>query len=104
MPASNTENHSSLVLQVFNRLGKLVSQGNKGDTKIDMKLEPGTSFKAGDLQVDYTDGVNESPKVDVPAFTVPGGSASGSSIGSSSSSSNTGSGSKDNASSSKSTK
>ncbi len=84
MPASNTENHSSLILEIRDRTSKLVAQSDLGSTSTNLKLEPGTTFKDGDLQVDFTDGAgNTSPLAPVPGFTVPGGSSSSSSSSSS---------------------
>lgn len=62
-------NDTGLILQVYDKLGKLVAESDAGSTTVDVKLPKGTSFQKGDLQVAFTDGVNTSPLVDVPAFT-----------------------------------
>lgn len=62
-------NDNGLILQVYDKLGKLVAESNAGSTTVDVKLPKGNSFQKGDLRVAFTDGVNISPLVDVPAFT-----------------------------------
>lgn len=62
-------NDTGLTLQVYDKLGKLVAESDAGSTTVDVKLPKGNSFQKGDLQVAFTDGVNTSPLVDVPAFT-----------------------------------
>ena len=71
-------NDTGLILQVYDKLGKLVAESDAGSTKVDVKLPKG-SFQKGDLQVAFTDGVNTSPLVDVPAFTADSADASSSS-------------------------
>lgn len=71
-------NDTGLILQVYDKLGKLVAESDAGSTKVDVKLPKG-SFQKGDLQVAFTDGVNTSPLVDVPAFTAGSADASSSS-------------------------
>lgn len=68
-------NDTGLILQVYDKLGKLVAESDAGSTKVDVKLSKG-SFQKGDLQVAFTDGVNTSPLVDVPAFTAGSAGAS----------------------------
>lgn len=69
-------NNTDLILQVYDKLGKLVAESNAGTTSVDVPLPNGTSYQKGDLQVAFTDGVNTSPLVDVPAFTAGGAPAS----------------------------
>lgn len=68
-------NDTGLILQVYDKLGKLVAESDAGSTKVDVKL-PNGNFQKGDLQVAFTDGVNTSPLVDVPAFTAGSAGAS----------------------------
>lgn len=72
-------NNTNLILQVYDRLGKLVAESNAGTTSVDVALPNGTSYAKGDFQVAFTDGVNTSPLVDVPAFTA-GGTSTGASV------------------------
>ena len=72
-------NDTGLILQVYDKLGKLVAESDAGSTKVDVQLPKGNSFQKGDLQVAFTDGVNTSPLVDVPAFTAGSAGASSSS-------------------------
>lgn len=62
-------NNTGMILQVYNKLGELLAESNAGANQVDVKLQAGTQFKAGDLKVAFTDGVNVSPLADVPAFT-----------------------------------
>lgn len=67
-------NYSGMILQVYDKLGKLVAEGDAGTNQVDVKLENGTKFDKGDLRVAFTDGVSVSPLADVPAFTAGTGS------------------------------
>lgn len=67
-------NDTGMILQVYNKLGELLAESNAGANQVDVKLQAGTHFNAGDLKVAFTDGVNTSPLVDVPAFTAGTGS------------------------------
>lgn len=69
-------NDTDLILQVYDKVGKLVAESNAGTTSVDVALPNGTSYAKGDFQVAFTDGVNTSPLVDVPAFTAGSASAS----------------------------
>ena len=69
-------NDTDLILQVYDKVGKLVAESNAGTTSVDVALPKGTSYAKGDFQVAFTDGVNTSPLVDVPAFTAGSASAS----------------------------
>lgn len=72
-------NNTGLILQVYDKLGKLVAESDTGAASVDVNLPKGSSYKKGDLQVAFTDGDNTSPLVDVPAFTAGGADASSSS-------------------------
>lgn len=69
-------NNTDLILQVYDKLGNLVAEGDAGSISVDVPLPNGASYQKGDLQVAFTDGVNTSPLVDVPAFTAGGAPAS----------------------------
>lgn len=62
-------NNTDLILQVYDKLGKLVAESDAGATSVDVPFPVGESFNTGDLRVDFTDGVNTSPLADVPGFT-----------------------------------
>lgn len=62
-------NNTGLILQVFDKFGKLVAESDAGTTSVDVSLPKGNKFEKGDLKVAFTDGVKTSPLVDVPAFT-----------------------------------
>ena len=62
-------NNTGLIIQVYDKVGKLIAESDAGTTSVDVSLPNGTSYKKGDLQVAFTNGVDTSPLVDVPAFT-----------------------------------
>ena len=62
-------NYTGMILQVYDKLGKLVAESDAGTNQVDIKLNNGTKFEKGDLRVAFTDGVSVSPLADVPAFT-----------------------------------
>lgn len=67
-------NYSGMILQVYDKLGKLIAEGDAGANQVEVKLQAGTKFDEGDLMVAFTDGVSVSPLADVPAFTAGTGS------------------------------
>lgn len=58
-----------LQLELFDKKGELVAQGDSGSNKVILKGIKPEDLKAGDYQVAFTDGVSVSPMVDVPAIT-----------------------------------
>lgn len=68
--AENADNQlMGLQLELFDKTGQLVAQGDSGSNEVILKgINPGT-LKAGDYQVAFTDGVSVSPSVAVPAIS-----------------------------------
>lgn len=65
------ENRSNQTLKIYNKTGKLIVTGEKGKgTTAITGLAAGAKVAAGDYQAAFSDGTNESDKVDVPAFNV----------------------------------
>lgn len=65
------ENRSNQTLKIYNKAGKLIVTGELGKgTATITGLAAGTKVAAGDYQAAFSDGTNESDKVDVPAFEV----------------------------------
>ncbi|MHB9289688.1 hypothetical protein [Latilactobacillus curvatus] len=65
------ENRSNQTLKIYNKTGKLIVTGEKGKgTAAITGLAAGAKVAAGDYQAAFSDGTNESDKVDVPAFNV----------------------------------
>lgn len=65
------ENRSNQTLKIYNRTGKLIVTGEKGKgTATITGLAAGAKVAAGDYKASFSDGTNESDKVDVPAFNV----------------------------------
>lgn len=65
------ENRSNQTLKIYNRTGKLIVTGEKGKgTAAITGLVAGAKVAAGDYKASFSDGTNESDKVDVPAFNV----------------------------------
>ncbi|XRJ98180.1 hypothetical protein ACPBEI_05530 [Latilactobacillus sakei] len=62
---------SNQMLKIYDKTGKLIVTGEvgKGIAAI-TGLAAGTKVAAGDYQAAFSDGTNESDKVDVPAFDV----------------------------------
>lgn len=58
-----------LQLELFDKKGELVAQGDSGSNKVVLKGIQPDDLKAGDYQVAFTDGVSVSPMVDVPAVS-----------------------------------
>lgn len=68
MAAENRSKHS---LKIYNKAGKLIVTGELGKgTAAVTGLAAGTKVAAGDYKASFSDGTNESDKVDVPAFNV----------------------------------
>ncbi|XRJ96596.1 hypothetical protein ACPBEI_09400 [Latilactobacillus sakei] len=62
---------SNQMLKIYNKTGKLIVTGEVGKgTAAITGLATGTKVAAGDYQAAFSDGTNESDKVDVPAFDV----------------------------------
>lgn len=62
---------SNQMLKIYDKTGKLIVTGEKGTgTAAITGLAAGTKVAAGDYQAAFSDGTNESDKVDVPAFDV----------------------------------
>lgn len=60
------------MLVVYDKSNKKVATGDKGASMAAITgLAAGTKVAAGDYKVTFSDGTNESDKVDVPAFDVP---------------------------------
>ncbi|AST83383.1 hypothetical protein [Latilactobacillus sakei] len=65
------ENRSNQTLKIYNKTGKLIVTGEKGKgTATITGLAAGEKVAAGDYKASFSDGTNESDKVDVPAFNV----------------------------------
>lgn len=65
------EERKNQKLVVYKKDGTKVSEGTVGSGAVSLTgLASGTVVAAGDYQVSFSDGTNESDKVDVPAFTV----------------------------------
>lgn len=65
------ENRSNQMLKIYNKTGKLIVTGEKGKgTATITGLAAGTKVEAGDYKASFSDGTNESDKVDVPTFNV----------------------------------
>lgn len=65
------KNRSNQMLKIYNKTGKLIVTGEKGKgTAAITGLAAGTKVAAGDYQAAFSDGTNESDKVDVPTFNV----------------------------------
>lgn len=60
---------TGLQLELFDKTGKLVAQGDSGSNKVTLKGIKPSELKAGDYQVAFTDGVSVSPMVAVPAVS-----------------------------------
>lgn len=59
-------------LILYKKDGTVVATGAVGTKAVTlMNLDAGTHVNAGDYQVAFSDGINISAKVDVPAFDVP---------------------------------
>ncbi|MFL2063958.1 hypothetical protein ACEN4E_10495 [Latilactobacillus sakei] len=62
---------SNQTLKIYNKTGKLIVAGEKGKgTATITGLAAGTKVEAGDYKASFSDGTNESDKVDVPVFNV----------------------------------
>ena len=65
------KNRSNQTLKIYNKTGKLIVTGEKGKgTAAITGLAAGAKVADGDYQAAFSDGTNESDKVDVPAFNV----------------------------------
>lgn len=65
------EDRSNQMLKIYDKTGKLIVTGEKGKgTATITDLAAGTKVAAGDYKASFSDGTNESDKVDVPAFNV----------------------------------
>lgn len=65
------EDRSNQSLLIYDKTGKLIITGEKGKgTATITGLAAGTKVAAGDYKASFSDGTNESDKVDVPAFNV----------------------------------
>ncbi|MBS9400004.1 hypothetical protein [Pediococcus acidilactici] len=65
--ADRTNQH----LVIYDKSGTKKFEGKVGETTVAITgLEAGTAVAEGDYQIAWSDGTNESDKVDVPAFTV----------------------------------
>lgn len=66
------EDRSKQSLNLYGKDGAKISTGTLGAKTVAVTgLAASTAVAAGDYQVAWTDGTNESAKVDVPAFSVP---------------------------------
>ena len=62
------------MLVIYDKTDKKIVTGDKGASLATLTgLAAGTKVAVGDYKVTFTDGTNESDKVDVPAFEVPAG-------------------------------
>lgn len=62
---------SNQMLKIYDKNGKLVTTGEKGKgTAAITGLTAGAKVAVGDYKASFSDGTNESDKVDVPAFEV----------------------------------
>lgn len=65
------EDRSNQSLLIYDKTGKLIITGEKGKgTATITGLAAGTKVAAGDYKASFSDGTNESDKVDVPTFDV----------------------------------
>ncbi|WP_373711837.1 hypothetical protein [Jeotgalibaca porci] len=65
------EDRSNQTLKIYDKTGKLIVTGEKGKgTATITGLAAGTKVTVGDYKASFSDGTNESDKVDVPAFNV----------------------------------
>lgn len=65
------EDRSNQSLLIYDKTGKLIITGEKGKgTATITGLAAGTKVAAGGYKASFSDGTNESDKVDVPAFNV----------------------------------
>lgn len=65
------ENRSNQTLKIYNKTGKLIVTGEKGKGNAAITgLAAGTKVATGDYKASFSDGTNESDKVDVPTFNV----------------------------------
>lgn len=65
------EDRSNQMLKIYDKTGKLIITGEKGKgTATITGLAAGTKVAAGDYKASFSDGTDESDKVDVPAFNV----------------------------------
>lgn len=65
------EDRSNQTLKIYDKTGKLIVPGEKGKgTATITGLAAGTKVAVGDYKASFSDGTNESDKVDVPAFNV----------------------------------
>lgn len=65
------EDRSNQSLLIYDKTGKLIITGEKGaGTATITGLVAGTKVAAGDYKASFSDGTNESDKVDVPVFNV----------------------------------
>ena len=65
------ENRSNQMLKIYNKTGKLIVTGEKGKGNAAITgLAAGTKVATGDYKASFSDGTNESDKVDVPTFNV----------------------------------
>lgn len=69
--AQAVEDHSKQSLKIYNKAGKLIVTGEKGKGNAAITgLAAGTKVATGDYKASFSDGTNESDKVDVPTFNV----------------------------------
>lgn len=62
---------SNQMLKIYDKTGKLIVTGEKGAGNAAITgLAVGAKVAAGDYKAAFSDGTNESDKVDVPAFDV----------------------------------
>lgn len=65
------EDRSNQTLKIYDKTGKLIVTGEKGKGIATITgLAAGTKVAVGDYKASFSDGTNESDKVDVPAFDV----------------------------------
>lgn len=65
------EDRSNQTLKIYDKTGKLIITGEKGKgTATITGLAAGTKVAVGNYKASFSDGTNESDKVDVPAFNV----------------------------------
>lgn len=65
------EDRSNQTLKIYDKTGKLIITDEKGKgTAAITGLAAGTKVAVGDYKASFSDGTNESDKVDVPAFNV----------------------------------